>query len=161
MTASTRRSFIRKSGAALSAPLAAAAAVVPVRGTAVADPLAERLALLEDIDAIRGLNQAFARQVSAGAAGPLGIDPSISDVAAHQFGEHDVVEVAPDRQTATAVMHCSVQIETVIGPSCPLVDMARAQGGGAVRRSETGVFDIAYVSRDGVWAIERATYRRV
>jgi hypothetical protein len=35
------------------------------------------LALLEDIDAIRALNRAFARQVNAGAAEEVGIDPAI------------------------------------------------------------------------------------
>jgi hypothetical protein len=158
---STRRSFIRKTGVALSAPLAVAAAVIPVRADAVDDSLAGRLARLEDINAIRELNQAFARQVSAGDAQGIGIDPGIRDVMASEYGEHDVIDVAPDRETATGVMHCTVEIETPIGPSCPLVEMAREQGGGVVRRSETGVFEIAYVRRDGTWIIQRSTYRHV
>ena len=47
-------------------------------------------------------------------------------------------------------MHCTVEIETAIGPSCPLVEMAREQGGGVVMRSEAGVFENAYVRRDGI-----------
>jgi hypothetical protein len=156
---STRRSFIRKTGAALSAPLAAAAVAVPVRAAADPDPLAARLALLEDTHAIRALNQAFARQVSAGSAEVFGIDPSIGSVAARAFGEHDLVTVAADRHTATSVMHCTVEINTPIGPSCPLVEMAREQGGGVVRRLEAGVFEIGYVRRDEAWAIHHATYR--
>jgi hypothetical protein len=48
-----------------------------VPGQAAEDPLKARLAMLEDIDAIRALNRAFARQVSAGATGAMGIDPGI------------------------------------------------------------------------------------
>jgi len=158
-TASTRRSFIRKTGVALSAPLAAAAAVVPVPAGASVDPVAQQLARLEDVNAIRALNQAFARQVNAGDAEALGIDPSVRDVSADDFGERDVIEVAPDRQTATSRMHCTVHIETLIGPSCPLVEMAREQGGGIVRRSESGVFEHVYLRRDGAWSIEHSTYR--
>ena len=156
-TLSTRRLFIRKTGAALSAPLAAAATVVPLG--AADDPLAARLALLEDINAIRALNRAFARQISAGAGEALGIDPAIRGVAVDDFGERDVIEGESDRQTAISRMHCTVQIETVIGPSCPLVEMAREQGSGVVRRSEAGVFENVYARRDGIWTVRRATYR--
>lgn len=159
--ASTRRSFIRTTGAAISAPLAAAAVVVPARVETAGDPLADRLARLEDVNAIRALNQAFARQVSAREAAPLGIHPSIGDVMASEFGERDVIEVAADRQTATSLMYCTVHVETPIGPSCPLVEMAREQGGGVVRRSESGVFHNVYVRRDGTWRIERSTYRTI
>jgi hypothetical protein len=158
---STRRAFIRKTGAALSVPLAAAGAVVPLRAAADGDPVAARLALLEDVSAIRALNLAFARQVNSGEAEAVGIDPGIRDVAAHEFGARDVIEVAPDRHTATGLMHCTVQIETVIGPSCPLVEMARQQGGGVVRRSENGAFEHGYARREGVWTIARSTYRPV
>ena len=156
---STRRSFIRKTGVALSAPLAAAAAVVPVRVDARGDSPADQLARLQDVNAIRALNQAFARQVNAGDAETLGIDASIRDVKADDFGERDLIEVAPDRQTATSRIHCTVQIETLIGPSCPLVEMAREQGGGVVRRSESVIFENVYVRHDGVWTIERSRYR--
>jgi hypothetical protein len=160
-TASSRRSFIRKTGAALSVPLTAAGALVPARAAADDDPVATRLALFEDTSAIRALNQAFARQVSAGEAETLGIDPSIRNVAADNFGERDAIDIAADRQTATGRMYCSVEIETAIGPSCPLVEMAREQGGGVVRRAENGVFENVYVRHDGVWSLERSTYRPV
>ena len=154
---STRRSFIQATGAALSVPLAAAAATLPASTVANVDPLAARLAMLEDVNAIRALNQVWARHVNTGE--DQTIDPTIRSVAADGFGEQDVIEIAPDRQTATALMHCTVEIETVIGPSCPLVEMAREQGGGVLRRTEAGVFENAYVRRDGIWKIRRATYR--
>ena len=157
--ASTRRSFIRTTGAALSVPLAVVAATVPVTAIAGDDPLLARLGMLEDLDAIRVLNQAFARQVGAGDAASMGIDASIRRVSPQEFGQRDVIEIAPDRQRATSVMHCTVDIETAIGPSCPLVEMAREQGGGVVTRSETGVFELVCVKRDATWTIERSTYR--
>lgn len=142
---STRRSFIQTTGAALSLPLAAAAATVPSIVAADDDPITARLARLEDVEAIRALNQAFARE---------------ANLIATDFGQRDVIEVAPDGQTATALIHGTVEIETAIGPDCPLLEMARQQGGGVVTRSETGVFENACVKRDGVWTIERTTYRR-
>ena len=79
------------------------------------------------------LRRAFARQVGDGAAEELGIDPAIRGMALHEIGENDTISLSPDRQSAVCVMHCSVELEPAIGPSCPLVDMARVQGGGFVR----------------------------
>jgi hypothetical protein len=145
----------------LSLPLAAAGAVVPLHATVEEDAIAGRLARLEDVNAIRAVNQAFAQQVNAGTAHTLGIDRAIGNLVTADFGERDTIEVALDRQTATGVMHCTVTIEAAIGPSCPLVEMARQQGGGVVRRSESGVFENVYVQRDGAWSIERSSYRRL
>jgi len=168
-TVSTRRSFISVAGMALSAPLAAGVAGAAASPVAGGDDLKARLAMLEDLDAIRTLTQAFARHVNAGAhdeiaalfADPSGghIDPSIHGIDANGFGEHDVIDIAPDRQTATARLYCTVHTETAIGPSCPLVDMARQQGGGVVRLAEPGVFENLYVKRDGMWKIQRSTHR--
>jgi hypothetical protein len=130
----------------LSAPLAVAAANVPaIAAPADGDPNA-RLAYLEDLNAIRALNQAFAKHLNA-----------LPD----SFGEHDVIDIASDRQTATALLHCTVQIETESGPSCPLVEMAKQQGGGVLRRREAGVFEHAYVRRDGIWKMQRSSYRAI
>jgi hypothetical protein len=134
-TASTRRSFIQTAGAALSAPLAVAAASTPATAApGVGDPSA-RLAYFEDLNAIRALNQEFAKHLNAGASDTLGelfadardakIDPGIQLIAPDAFGAHDVIEVAADRQRATALLHCIVHMETEIGPSCPLVEMAK------------------------------------
>jgi hypothetical protein len=173
-TAATRRSFIAIAGAALSAPVAAAAATssmwLPPSGGRL-DPLEARLAELEDLDAIRALNQAHARHVTAGThervaalfANPSDapIDPDIREIAPDGFGERDAIEIAEDRQTATARLHVTVRTETAIGPDCPLVDMARLQGGGVVSRLDSVVFENAYVRRDGVWRILRSTRKGV
>jgi hypothetical protein len=44
----------------------------------------------------------------------------------------DRIDVAPDG-TATASLRCIVETDVPIGPYCPLVAMAREQGGGVVR----------------------------
>jgi SnoaL-like domain len=166
--ASTRRSFIWTAGAAFSAPLAAAAAVAPAAPPETDDPLA-RLAMLEDVNAIRALNHAYARHIGAAEHQQLAalfanpsdarIDPDVRAIVPYAFGEDDVVEVAADRQTATARLHCTLHAESAIGPSCPLVEMAREQGGGVVRRTERVVIEHDYVRREGVWKIRRSTHR--
>lgn len=164
----TRRSFIRVAGAALSAPVAAAVAHAPVGAVEDDDPKA-RLARLEDLEAIRALNRAYARHVDSGAHHELAalfadpadrtVDPDIRRVVTGGFGEPDVIEIAADRETASARLPCTVHAERAIAPSCPLVEMAREQGGGVVRRTEQGVFEHLYVRHGGIWKIRRSTYR--
>lgn len=170
-TGSTRRSFIQTAGAALSAPLAVAAATVPASAAPAEEDPNARLAYLEDLHAIRELNQEFARHVNAGATDAVGalfasardaaIDPGIRAIVTDAFGAHDVIEVAADRQTATALLHCTVRMETEIGPICPLVEMAKQQGGGVVRRTERGIFEHAYVRHEGIWKVQRSAYRAI
>jgi hypothetical protein len=37
--------------------------------------------------------------------------------------------------------------------------MAREQGGGVIKRTESGVFENSYVKENGAWKIERSVYR--
>ena len=168
---SSRRSFIRTAGATLSAPLAVATVnaspVPPEPGEG--DGLEARLAHLEDVNAIRALNQTYSKHLNAGAreevtalfvdASDARVDPQIRGVAPDGFGEQDVVQVAADRSTATGLVYCTVHVESPIDPESPLVDMARQQGGGVVKRTERGVFENVYSKRDGVWKFQRSTYR--
>jgi hypothetical protein len=75
------------------------------------------------------------------------------------FGEHDVIEVADDRRTATARLRVTLHTETAIGPECTVVEMARQQGGGVVARDEPGVLETVYERRDGVWRILSSTHQ--
>ncbi len=164
---STRRSFIQTAGAALSVPLVAASASVDAAEEP--NPLAARLAHLEDLNAIRALNHQLARHLTAGTGDPIAavfadpanarINPEVRGLVPDGFGDLDTIDIAPDRQVATAVLHYTVHVETPIGPDCPLVEMARQQGGGIVRRTEHRVFEHAYVRRDGIWKIQRSACR--
>lgn len=168
-TISTRRSFIRTAGAALSVPLTAAAPIALAGAGREGNELKERLAMLEDVNAVRALNQAYARHVNAAAHEEIAglfadpsdapVDRGVRGVTADRFGENDVIEVAADRATAAASLHCLVETESIIGPTCPPVEMARAQGGGVVRSSERGVFENLYVRRERIWKIHRSTWR--
>lgn len=165
---STRRRFFWQASAALSVPLAASA---PSVAQADDGDASARLAALEDESAIRDLQQAYARLVNAGAheqardlfANPATahIDGGIRGLSAVGFGERDVIDISPDRRTATARTHCTVRTETAIGPNCTLVEMAREQGEGVVRRSEERVLVSHYSNTSGTWRIERLVWERL
>ena len=147
----SRRSFVRNAGAAASATVAAVfggathTAAAPGDG----DALKARLARLEDITAIRQLHEAHAQLLKDR-------DGVLLQQNTHQ---PDVIEIAPNRRTATARFHCVVHSETAIGPACPLVEMAVQQGGGVVHRVETGAFENDDVREGDAWTISRLAYR--
>jgi hypothetical protein len=161
-----RRGFLWKASAALAAPLAVGAASAPA--VAERDTSQARLARLEDVNEVRALTRRYVRHVNAGAhdeAAALFVEPAHADprtirtLAADPLGGEDAIEIAASGTTATARLHCTAEIETPIEPVTPLVAMARAQGGGVLRRSERGVLDGTYVKRDGGWKIERLEFR--
>jgi hypothetical protein len=158
---STRRSFL-KGGALLAAPLAAAvpAAIIADDGTKA------RLAKLENETAIRKLHQAWLRGINTGArdeAASLFADPkraafgsSVRSIAADHAGEPDAIEVAADGRSAAGRFHCAVETEAAIAQDSTLAQMARAQGGGYIRRTERRVLHVEYVKSAGTWAIAKA-----
>jgi hypothetical protein len=155
--AHSRRSFIAIAGATLSAPVAAVATsspswLSPSGGSQ--DPLHARLAQLEDVDAIRALNRAFVIDVNAGAAV---IGPGVVGMSHDGFGEQDVIEIAPDRETAAARIHVTVHTEAAIAPDCTVVQMARLQGGGVITGADAAVLENSYVRNDGVWKFVKST----
>ena len=163
---STRRGFLWKAGAALSAPLAAVATRAHAQVGDDQTALKARLARLEDLNAISDLNRRYARHANAGAhdeVARLFADPTRARLygacrfTADALG-HDVIEIAANGGTATSRLVCTAQIETPIEPVTTLVEMARAQGGGVTTRTERGVLERAYVKRDGVWKIERLAF---
>ena len=167
----SRRHFIVTAGTALSAPIAAAASTLPTSAPVDLDNPVARLARLEAVEAIRDLNQRYARALTAGEPDALvalftewraaTVDSGIRGVAVDPAAAADAIEVAPDVRSATARLHRVVEAEDAIGPSCPLVEMAREQGGGVVRRSERVLLENAYVRHDGVWKIQRTVWRPV
>ena len=165
-----RRRFMWKAGTALAAPVAIA--VPHARGGAVFDEAAlkARVALFEDQNGIREAARAYVKYVngSAGAGGelsPLCANPSelrlrgVRALTPDPHGADDAIEVAADGRSAAAWLHYTAQTERPIEPSSPLVEMARAQGGGVTRQTESGVLEGAFVKVDGVWKIERAAFR--
>jgi len=166
-TASTRRSFL-KSSAVLAAPLAAAVAPTVVM---VDDGLKARLARLENEAAIGELHQTWLRRINTGArdaaaslfADPKGaaFDQAVRSIAADHTGEPDAVDVAPDGSSAAGRFPCAVEIETAIAQDCTLAQMAHAQGGGFVRRTERRVLKVDYVKTSGAWAIAKVEFAPV
>ena len=155
---STRRSFL-KGGAIAAAPLAVA---VPAAAMAEA-ARRTRLARLEDETAIRALHQAWLRRINTGAhdeAAQLFADPKrarfdqdVRAIAADHQGAADAIEVAEGGARATGRFPSSVELETAIPLDSTLAQMAHAQGGGMVRRTERRLLKAEYVKAGGAWAI--------
>ena len=146
MNGSTTRRRFFGSAALLAAPLAA--------GTAAAsDDLAARLAALEDANAIRALLQDWARGVAAGkAAAP------VANI--HGFTlDADVAITVAANGTATASVPCVVETATPIDGNETLVEMARLQGDGVVRRVERRVLHGSFVKRDSSWHLASTELR--
>lgn len=138
----TRRSFFGQAGAALAAPLAATAAVAAEPD----DALAARLAALEDANAIRALLAALLAEPAR-----LRLDPGVQSIAADR---DDTIDVTAGG-TATARVACTIETATPIESCGTLVEMARLQGDGVIKRSERRVLTSTFVKRDGIWQIER------
>lgn len=171
-TASSRRSFLAVAGAALSAPLAAG---VPLAASAVMgrDDASVPSDASDDEQAIRALNQAYARYLvagersdaaaffaegvhPAGGNGAAGAAFAIRALTVDGAAADDLIDVAVDRRTATARVYWTVHTEADIDdPSCRLVAMARQQGGGVVRASEGVAFAMNYVRQHAGWRICR------
>jgi hypothetical protein len=165
-TDSSRRRFFFKAGAALSAPLAAGTVVAgsadsPGSATAAVETL-------RDIEAIRKLQQNLAREINAGTAERAAAHfvrlmdattlAGIRRLTPADFGETDLIEIEPDGLSARARFHCKVETETPIEAGGTLVEMARQQGEGFVRRCETRVLEADYSRRDGCWKIEQLRF---
>lgn len=161
---SSRRSFLKR-GAILAVPLAA---VAP--GAVLADEgLRARLSRLEDEAAIRELHQSWLRAINNADTGALGAstptlaaaesafpNQRVRSVIADHLGEPDAVQMAPDGKSAAGRYHCTVEIETPIAQDCTLAQMAHAQGGGFVRRTERRVLQVEYTKASGEWLIAKA-----
>jgi hypothetical protein len=156
----TRRSFFCGAGAALAAPFAATVAFAGQRDGA--GYVMGRLGALEDVNAIRALQQRYARLAGAGKEKKLAAlfaDPTRASVVEHVrsivVDGDDAIEILSDG-TATARVPCIVTTATPIESCGTLVEMARLQGEGVVKRTEHRVLTSSFVKRDGAWKIERA-----
>ena len=158
-----RRSFIRNAGVAVTAAVAGsgAAASAPDAGS-----LQHKLGLLEDSNAIRALQQRYFALVQqhnaaelatlfAGHAAPVHtarvLDARLDDAS---------IDVAQDRQSATAQLHSRVQLGTPMRGNGTLQQMARLQGQSEQQWSETGVYTARYVKVAGEWKISALSFFR-
>ena len=71
----------------------------------------------------------------------------------------DVVEVAPDRKSASARFPYSMQVGTPIISDSLLVQMARLQGQGILQWWEGGVYEASYVKEGDGWKINKLEFR--
>ncbi|HXX45561.1 MAG TPA: hypothetical protein VEJ38_12595 [Candidatus Acidoferrales bacterium] len=165
-TNSTRRSFL-KHGAVLAAPIVAATPAAVLAD----DGLKARLVRLENEVAIRALHQTWLRQFSSGSGAVAmalfadtknaGLDQTVRNIVADHTGEPDTIEIAADGKSASGRFQCAVDIVTAIPQDCTLAQMAHAQGGGFVRRTERRILKVNYTKAGGAWAIAKAELAEV
>lgn len=165
----SRRRFIWKAGAALSAPLAVGAAQASAVKADDTQALQAELAARDDLMSIRTLQQNLARYINAAdeqrvaalflrAAASSDLK-GIRHMAPADFGEHDSVEFTADGLTAIAELHCAVEAETPIDIDCTAAEMAHQQGDGVLRRKETRVLRMRMVRHQGSWKIQSFRFR--
>jgi hypothetical protein len=154
----TRRAFL-KGSALIAAPLAVAAA--PAAMAMGADDSKDRLARLEDIEAVRALHRDFVAHVNArrlDAAAALFADPAkaaLDSGVTRLAAEAETVTLSDDRQSATLTAACAVSTETAIESDCTLAQMARLQGDGVIRAVAARGLSASFVKLDGAWRIGR------
>lgn len=164
---SSRRSFFFKAGAAVSVPLVAATADGFEGDSGDAATIEARLAELEDLSAIRELEQTFSRHINRRAwsdaaqlfakPGSARFDEGIVGLVINDDGGNEI-ELAPDGRSATSRVRCTVEIETAINLDCTLVRMAREQGEGYVRSAGSRVLVNEYEKRGAVWKIRNSSW---
>jgi hypothetical protein len=163
----SRRLFVGVAGAAVVAPLAVAAPAMARFSIDDEVALRARLGRLEDHTSVRALGESYIKAVNERrpeALCDLFADPGDATLVPGVRGVNPdvgepVLSVAPDGASATVLFQCAVQTETPIEPSCPLVEMAREQGEGVVRRTERSTLEMTCVKQDGVWRIGSVRFR--
>ena len=71
----------------------------------------------------------------------------------------DIIDVAPDRNTARAQFAYSMQVGAPMASDSQLVKMARLQGQGIIKWWEGGIHEVSYVKEGDSWKIKRLEYR--
>jgi hypothetical protein len=143
----TRRAFL-KGGAAIAAPVAAVAPAIAL----AQNGLHARVQRLEDDAAIRELHHSWLREVNAGEREVL-LGHVVRRIIADHAGAPDRVEIAADGQSAVGYFDCVIETEAPLAEDCTLVQMANAQGSGALHRTERRTLTIDYSKIRGDWKI--------
>lgn len=100
---------------------------------------------------IDGFSQGFTKGVNGPAHGFL----------LEHFQLQDIVDVAPDRQTAKARFRCFMQAGAHTTSRSPMGEMARKQGGAPMQWWEGGMYENTYVREKGIWKIKILNYHAV
>ena len=151
----SRRSFL-KGGAIAAAPLAVA---LPAAALAESEHRA-RGQRLQDEAEIRALHAAWLRKQATGQdasalfadARAARLDETVQSVVADHAGEEHI-ELGADGLRASGRFAMQVDLETELPHTGTLAQMARLQGGGRVRRTESRTLHASYVKQSGAWMI--------
>jgi hypothetical protein len=159
-----RRSFIRNAGIAVTA---AATGNGAAAGTADTASLQHRLGVLEDTNAIRALQQRCFTLMRDGKVPELvalfsgnAVEVHAAKVLLDARLEHTDIDVAPDRQSATARLHSRVLLGIPLAGDSTLEQMARLQGQTERQWSETGIYTARYVKHGADWKIAQLEFRK-
>ena len=158
LSSTDRRSFL-KTGALVTAPLAA----IAVPAAALADDGSRaRLARLQDERAIDALRRAVLRRINGDVAADCGefiaaADAIELDEGLRSIAEDPVEEAAltlsEDGARASSRQACRVELETAFTGDTTLERMARFQGQGSHRHSEGRMLLTEYVKQNGEWKL--------
>ncbi len=161
-----RRTFIRNAGVAMTAAVAGSGAAAGTADTADAGNLQHKLGLLEDTNAIRALQQSYFALVQqrndAGLAALFAGDVTQVHTATvlDTRLDEESIEVAADRQSASAQLRSRVQLGTPMSGNGTLQQMARQQGLTEQQWNEAGIYTAHYIKLDGAWKIRELNYRK-
>ena len=148
----TRRTFL-KTGALAAAPLAA---VVPAAALAE-DGSKARLARLEGERAIEAAHRQWLRMCGKGTEleGLSAIGPTrICSITPDAGVEPAELHFSDDGQRAHARHACVVELEHPMEGKDTFAQMARLQGNGTARRTESRIFAGTYIRDNGKWRVE-------
>lgn len=157
-----RRNFIRNAGVAMTAAVASGGVA-----TANTNSLEHKLGLLEDTNAIRALQQRYfallqqrnEAELTRLFAGQVAVTHGASVLDARL--DEESIEVAQDRQSATAQLRSRMHLGTPTSGNGTLQQMARLQGQSEQQWRESGVYTAHYVKLGNEWKIKTLQYRSV
>jgi recombinational DNA repair ATPase RecF len=157
-----RRTFIRNASVAVTAAVAGSGASAATD----TNTLEHKLGVLEDLNAIRALQQRYFALVQQRNDAELAALFVTQATQVHTARVLDArlddasIEVAQDRQSASAQLRSRVQLATPMRGNGTLQQMARLQGQSEQQWSESGVYTAQYVKLDGKWKISSLSFHK-
>lgn len=151
----TRRDLFVKAGAAACAP-AALALGVPANAQ-WGSQLPQRLAELEDGNALRRLTAELIGLVNEESAVHSLLRPSVVEIAPSDFDLHATVHVDTERHHAKVLLPCTVTVDMPIdAPDSVLLDMAMLQGEGLLQQQQIQTLRLSCIRSENEWSVVQA-----